>query len=680
MTISSLWRCIGQWRSKSGSLVWRRAWKREYFWVTPRLGGSGGHVDPSLKKSDPSEIARIATARGHAAVPESREFHLKSCQEVRTISQMMPPSSTARRIPLAFILCLGFGVACSGSGTPSGTVPETGGSGGGGTGGVVGSTGSGGAVTGAGTGTTGDSGTANTGGTTDAATTGEPGDGAVGTADSGTTGTGGAVGSGGTPASSQGGAAGDASAWGTPVSGGPPFSGPTTNGTVTVNRAMTAGKITQGFAGFSFEKTHITNGSFTGKNAALIALFRLLGPTVVRLGADDVDKETWVPATKPGGGGPPYSRDIGTVEVDDYADFLAATGARTIYGVDFHSATPANSAAEAAYVTSKLGASLYGFEIGNEINRFGTWTTLKPQWEMFANAILAAAPTAKLIGPAGGGGEQSGLDTPFAHDEASKVVLLTQHYYAGTANKQTEAQSVVKLLTPDPFPITSSQGLIEMLNVMTMNATANHIQDGFRVGECNTFAGHGEPGVSDALISALWSLDFMFTSAKYGASGVNFHGGEAGMDGNTPFVYAPIVESNGVVTGAAPLFYGMLLFSLAGTGNALATTVSAGSLNVTAYAIARTDGVTSVVLDNKDTTNGAKLSVDVETPITSASVIYLQGPTPVSLTALSGITLAGAGIAANGTWKRNPPYALVSSGNTFTVTVPPASAALVRVQ
>jgi hypothetical protein len=175
-------------------------------------------------------------------------------------------------------------------------------------------------------------------------------------------------------------AAADAGTAAADAGDGPPFAGPTVAATVDINRAQTAGQIGPGFAGFSFEKTHMTNGTFTGKNAALIALFNLLGPTVIRIGADDVDKCTWDPTAKPGPGGPPYARTIGTAMVDDLADFSRATGARIIYGVNFNTATPENSAAEATYVTGKLGASVYGFEIGNEINRFGSWATLKPKW------------------------------------------------------------------------------------------------------------------------------------------------------------------------------------------------------------------------------------------------------------------------------------------------------------
>jgi hypothetical protein len=79
---------------------------------------------------------------------------------------------------------------------------------------------------------------------------------------------------------------------------------------------------------------------------------------------------------------------------------------------------------------------------------------------------------------------------------------------------------------------------------------------------------------------------------SYGASGVNFHGGESGMDGNKAFYYSPIEENDGVVTNVNPLFYGMLLFSLAGSGKSLATTAVASDVPFTAYTIALADGST----------------------------------------------------------------------------------------
>jgi hypothetical protein len=466
--------------------------------------------------------------------------------------------------------------------------------------------------------------------------------------------------------------------WGVPVDGGPAFTGPTVAGTVNVTRETPNGKIGPGFAGFSFEKTHMTNGTFTGTNAALIALFKLVGPTVIRIGADDVDKCTWAPATQPGGGAPPYSYSIGTAEIDDLTDMLTATGAKVIYGVNFKLDMPTNSAEEAAYAVTKLGASLYGFEIGNELNHYGSWASLKTEWESFATAIHGMAAGAPLIGPAGSGNPSS-LTAPFAASEATgkDLILLTQHYYAGDANNATTG-TVAQLLTADPLPATSPTGLRGTLSMTRTAATTNTIPDGYRLGECNSLSGHGANGISNALISALWGLDMMFTAAEYGAGGVNFHGGEEGMDGTKPFYYSPIEETDGVVTKANPLYDGMLLFNLAGTGQTLPTTATAGNLTFTAYSIALGDGSTSVVLINKDTTSGIRATVNIGATAAHASAIYLQGPSPASLTAMTGITVAGAGITAEGEWKREPPYALTTSGDTFSVLVPPASAALVR--
>ncbi len=66
--------------------------------------------------------------------------------------------------------------------------------------------------------------------------------------------------------------------------------------------------------------------------------------------------------------------------------------------------------------------------------------------------------------------------------------------------------------------------------------------------------------------------------------------------------------------------------------------------------------------------------------MSSASAIYLQGTPAGNLTAAAGnVTLAGAQVTPAGVWNRNPPYVQTTSGNTVSVYVPSASAALVRV-
>jgi hypothetical protein len=152
------------------------------------------------------------------------------------------------------------------------------------------------------------------------------------------------------------------------------------------------------------------------------------------------------------------------------------------------------------------------------------------------------------------------------------------------------------------------------------------------------------------------------------------------MDGSKPFYYEPIMENLGVVVQVQPVYYGMLMFSLAGQGPMIATTATTSHPNFTAYAI-KANGFTSVVLDNKNATNGVNATVNLGAPVSSASAIYLQATPGGSLAAAATeVTLAGAHVSTAGVWNRNPPYIQPTSGNTVSVYVPPGSAALVRVQ
>ena len=521
-------------------------------------------------------------------------------------------------------------------------------------------------------------------GGTSASGAGAGGTAAMGTAGSSGTGAGGSSGSGAAGSTGAGGTGptvginGNAGPWGTPVAGGPTANGTMVTGSVTVNRGSPNGKVGPGFLGFSVEKTHLTNSTYTGMNAPLIALYNLIGPVNLRVGANDVERCTWVPAQPPAGGARPYGFKIGTAMVDGLNDFLTATKAKVIYGLNYTLDQPQNDADEATYAHMKLGAALDGFEIGNELNKYGAWPAdLRTQWEALATAVLGAVPDARLIGPAStAGGGVDGLSVPFAHDESAKfgakLVQLTQHYYLGAAGSSAS----VSLMQ------TIKQDIIDDAATLNTAATGNNIAEGYRFGEANSFFGHGQAGISDTLIAALWSLDLMFVNATHGSSGVNFHGGETGMDGTVPFSYEPIEELDGVVQAAKPVYDGMLLFYLAGQGKTLATTVSSSNPNFTAYALDYTaDNSTSLVLNNKNGTTGVQVTVDLGSAVTSASAIYLQSTTPSLPTAPSDtVVIAGAGVTKTGTWARNAPFIQSTSGNTATVFVPPASAALVRIQ
>jgi hypothetical protein len=237
---------------------------------------------------------------------------------------------------------------------------------------------------------------------------------------------------------------------------------------------------------------------------------------------------------------------------------------------------------------------------------------------------------------------------------------ITQHYYV--ANGQAATSTIDLLLSPNPALVTELKGL-------SAAATANNIASRYRLSECNSFYNGGAAGVSDAYGTALWAIDFLFTNAQFGSTGVNFHGG-----GNSTG-YTPIADANGDVVGARPIFYGMLLFAEAGQGAMLETTGAPTSIPFSAYAIAAAGDQTSVVLSNKDRTTTVHAIVDVGSAIASASARRLAG---LALEAATGVTLGGVAIGADGTFSPNALETLTTSGTTFTVDVPPASAVLVE--
>jgi hypothetical protein len=443
---------------------------------------------------------------------------------------------------------------------------------------------------------------------------------------------------------------------------------------VTVDLGTTVGTIGADFTGFSYEKTHIMNGSFTDKNTNMIALYKLLGTPMMRIGANDVEVCTWVgngtaPSTP---NGQPFNTKITTGGVDQLCGFLAATGVKIIYGVNFQRGEPTVSSAEAAYVMSQCPSSIVGIEIGNEPDKFGSWASQTADYERFADAILAT-PGALLVGPACTSKADVTFTAPFADTIApkypGKLTILAQHSYVAAAG--SSGCSVPNL------QITTSQ-LTDIFDTIQAAVTKNKLPS-WRMDENNTCSGHGQQGLSDTLISGLWAIDYMFEVAKRGGSGINFHNGEDGMDGVVPHYYDAIKENGGVVVQVRPVYYGMLLFTQAGTGPMVSTTVTPSGQNFTAWAI-KANGFISLVLNNRDASSAVSGTVDLGAAVSSASAIYLQGTSTGGLTTGAGdVTFAGAQVSAAGDWPRNAPYIQTVSGNTVSVYVPAGSAALVRV-
>jgi len=447
------------------------------------------------------------------------------------------------------------------------------------------------------------------------------------------------------------------------VSAGPPQpvpTGPITDATITVG-APTGASVPDSFVGLSYEKNRMSVPLFTGSNSDLIGLFRRLGSGVLRIGGNSVDETTWAP-----NGAGRTSGQVAPSDIDALAAFASATGWPVLYGVNFAQSTAASAASEVAYAVSALGNNLLGIEIGNEPDLYAghyfassySYADWFAGWQSFAAAIRAASPGVPLTGPVVAG--NTTWFTSFAA-ASTGVVLLSDHYYR--ANGQSPSSTIDLLVS---YPDTHLQ--TELAKLKTAAAGAGLP---FRIAETNSFYNGGAPGVSDSYASALWVIEHLFTIAAGGSVGVNLHGGGNGSG------YTPIADSNGVVVGARPEYYGVLLFSLAGQGPLLATTIAAGGLNASAFAIANSASQRALVIVNADPTQNLAFTATLPSHVSRATLQQLTGP---ALSATSGATLQGSAVGIDGALVEQPAYGLTVSGAQVTGYVSPASAALVIVQ
>jgi uncharacterized protein (TIGR03437 family) len=440
----------------------------------------------------------------------------------------------------------------------------------------------------------------------------------------------------------------------------PVHSGPVTAATVTIGNIVT-GVIGPAFAGLSYEKAQMANPFFSPQNADAIALFKLIGPSLLRIGGNSVDKTTWTP-----NGRGRTSGQVAPSDIDALAGFLKTTGWQVLYGTNLATSTPALAAGEIAYAVQSLGSSLYGIEIGNEVDLYAgnyfpsTWgfSDYLALWQSFVTAIRQQSPNVPLTGPVAAS-NISGYVAPFAKAEAKSVILLSDHYYRG--NGQLASSTVELLVSPDP-------SIVKQAAVML--AVSQSVDVPYRFAETNSFYNGGAPNVSDSYASALWVIDHLFACASNGAQGINLHGG-----GNSTG-YTPIADSDGVVVEARPEFYGVTLFTLAGQGTLQQTIISAGGLNATAYAIRAANGALNIIINNKDQVQNLNVTLKLPQTAQTAELIQMTGP---SLAATTGVTIQGSAIQPNGAFSPGPATTLQISGSSVSCYVSPLTTVLIQI-
>jgi hypothetical protein len=441
---------------------------------------------------------------------------------------------------------------------------------------------------------------------------------------------------------------------------------------VAVDEAPRGPEIPLDFLGVSLE--YGKNGALDSlghpgsPNHSYLQLLRNLGKGVIRIGGNSQDVACWSPSgmrpTEPGCRLPVSPETLQAIFAAS-----AQIGWPVILGLNLARNDPAAVAELVSKgVLPSIGdGRLLALELGNEPDLFArhmvfssagsvpvtarptTYDLPQSEAEFLAHAgALWAIPTSRpaqplpLAGPAFCCRWMDRLGA-WLQDVSAKapnrLALATTHHYplnVCASNRPNNATygSIPNLLAAD----TAARWKRAFAAQVSQAAPIGSV---LRLAEGNSVACGGAAGVSDTFASAVWALDWLFSLAQAGFSGVNLHGGGKGP-------YSPVaVSAEPAPTGGwtyadapRPLYYALLLFAREAEGHRLASATVNSESNVVAWAV--TEGrTTRVFVLNKDLRAGGEVLVSTGRPSAHASYQLLQAP---SLDSTGRISFQGAAL------------------------------------
>ena len=436
--------------------------------------------------------------------------------------------------------------------------------------------------------------------------------------------------------------------------------------------------IAADFTGLSYETSQLSDPTFfSPANGALAGFHRHLGAAgVLRIGGNTSEYAVWSPTAaslRPvretlgpdTGRHVPPRRPVTPLAVRNLRGFLELSGWRLIYGLNMGSESPGTVADEAADVASVMGDRLVAFQLCNEPDLFSR-NGLRPvnydyrqfadEWRRYFRVVRRRVPRAPFAGP--DTADNSEWLLSFAKDHKDDVAFLSQHYYA-EGPPTDPSTTIERLLSPS-----------RRLDAALEAAAAARRDTGlpFRMAETNSCYQGGKPGVSDTFASALWAADLMYRLAQAGAIGVNFHGGGYGW-------YTPVVGTRANGFAARPIYYGMLLFAVAGAGRWVMTEMDgAGAVDgsVAAYGLMSDDDELKVVVLNRGLDDDVTVTVNAS-GAKKASVLRLVAPRADEAT---DVTFGGSVVGSYGGWAPTVAETPAVRRGVLVLQMPKASGAL----
>jgi hypothetical protein len=459
---------------------------------------------------------------------------------------------------------------------------------------------------------------------------------------------------------------------------------------LTVERHHPGSEFALGAVGLSIEARELATPDLSASHSSLVALMRLLGPGVLRVGGDSLDYSWWSSRSEPA---PEWATNAVTpADLVRLRGLLAATGWRVILGVDLGHFDPTRAENEAKVAEHILGARLLGFEIGNEpSNYLSSVIGLRPssynanayltELGAYRAAIRTSAPTVRLYGPDVGGLSPQTWLFPIASDAGKSFAAIDAHYYptkysfSKGACRATPIPTALELLSPEARQREDAE-------LGTMGRAGELAHRKIRISETNDTSScdaPGGPATSPVFASALWSLDWTLRAANAGVVGLNFHGylGSCKPEGFTPLCEPANAPAAPGRVAARPEYYGLLAARQLEGGRFVPTRLISPSAltNLTSWATVSSRGTVRIAVENF-TAEGAAQPISI--PISGYAATYetLAGP---SIEAKSGVTLGDVSVTSAGHWR--PKHTRLSrAGQSLRVVVRPASAVIVTLR
>jgi hypothetical protein len=437
--------------------------------------------------------------------------------------------------------------------------------------------------------------------------------------------------------------------------------------TIMLNPSSPGLAIPPAFTGIAYETGAVHYDSIRPGNHTLINFFKTIGVKNFRIGGNSVESYIYI------NGNTHNTHPYDTItqnEIDSLFLFADAVGCKVIFDLDFGGHfDPSLAAQEATYIMQRYTSQLLSFEIGNEPNLYYeglrssayNYDSFLLQYRQYVDTIRKYNPAAPVLGPSAAQFGAAEYTNPFAHEMKDTICMLTQHYYVMAANPGNIGSEIVKLLKQSTL-----QTITSLCDTLVMRADSDNIS--FRMDENNAiWTPGGQWGVSNSLAAALWALDYMYSLAQVGVSGVNFH--------SPHDMPATIISHNSGNYSANALYYGILAFQYGSKGNFIPLQKKGNAQNMNSYAVLDSMQNIYLTIINKDTLNAVPVLIDAGTTYNSAGMVSLSA-TAVSDT--FGITLAGAQVQANGKWTPASWQTVNYTGNYFTLTVPAAAAIILK--